>query len=202
MRTGGPPLPWTGPPNRGHSSVGCRLRLRGNHHDEQPVHGLFLSGNVGNVAIGSTPTKPCQNPAVQISWNQTGWQGDQGPAGPQGPQGVTGARGEVGATGAKGQKGDTGPPGAPGAKGDTGANGAPGVTGATGPSGPIGATGPPGSSPAAGTSCQTGEFVVASTRQARSAAASAAQAAAGPPTRTRTAGRIRSTPARPMPTQS
>ncbi len=72
--------------------------------------GCLLSGNIGNVAIGSTPTKPCQSPGVQITWSQTGPQGNQRPAGPQGPQGITGARGDVGATGAQGQKGDTGAP--------------------------------------------------------------------------------------------
>jgi hypothetical protein len=83
--------------------------------------GCLLSGNIGNVAIGSTPTKPCQSPGIQISWSQTG------------PQG---AKGDAGLTGAKGDSGQQGIQGNPGSKGDAGLTGPKGDTGATGPPGP------------------------------------------------------------------
>jgi hypothetical protein len=110
----------------------------------QSYTGCLQGGAISNVAIGAVPTKPCPNNAVQISWSQTGPQGQTGATGPQGPQGATGAtgptgpKGDTGATGPTGPKGDTGATGPQGPKGDTGA------TGPQGPKGDTGATGPQG----------------------------------------------------------
>jgi hypothetical protein len=87
--------------------------------------GCLQGGAISNVAIGTAPTKPCPNNAVQISWNQTG---------PQGATGATGPQGATGATGPQGPKGDTGATGPQGPKGDTGATGPQGVPGTDGAS--------------------------------------------------------------------
>ena len=132
---------------------------------------LGTGGQIKNVAVGTDPRKPCREPQVQITWNQTGPEGpagadgtagaaggtgatgQQGPAGVDGaagsngldgatgPQGPAGADGTDGATGATGPQGTTGPAGATGATGATGSAGAQGLTGAAGPQGPTGATG-------------------------------------------------------------
>jgi len=113
----------------------------------QMYTGCLQAGTVVDLAIGATPTKPCPNNAVQISWNQTG---PAGATGLTGETGATGAAGDTGATGPQGLKGDTGATGPQGLKGDTGATGPQGPkgdTGATGPQGPkgdTGATGPQG----------------------------------------------------------
>jgi len=80
--------------------------------------GCLLNGAITSVAIGQSPVRSCQTPAVQISWSQTG---------PTGPDGATGPAGATGQTGA------TGPNGTDGAPGATGATGAKGATGPAGP---------------------------------------------------------------------
>jgi len=42
------------------------------------LHSNGVSGNLGNVAIGTSPTLPCKNSEVQISWNEKGEQGAPG----------------------------------------------------------------------------------------------------------------------------
>jgi hypothetical protein len=85
-----------------------------------------VAGNISSIAIGNTPSTPCKNGEVQISWNQTGPAGATGPIGPAGPKGETGAtgpagpQGPAGPVGPQGDKGNTGPQGPQGDKGDTG----------------------------------------------------------------------------------
>jgi hypothetical protein len=43
--------------------------------------GCLQAGTITNLAIGTAPTKACPNNAVQITWNQTGPQGEQGSKG-------------------------------------------------------------------------------------------------------------------------
>ena len=88
--------------------------------DNQIYTGCLLSGNISSVKIGSAPLKPCPNPAVQISWSQTGPQGPQGATGPTGGSGATGSTGATGPAGATGDTGASGPTGATGDKGDPG----------------------------------------------------------------------------------
>ena len=108
--------------------------------------GCLQSGAITNLAIGTSPMKPCPNNSTQISWNQTGPQGASGAPGAQGPKGDTGA------PGAQGQKGDPGAPGAQGPKGDPGAPGAQGTKGDTGATGPQGIPGTDGKDGKDGTS--------------------------------------------------
>ena len=105
------------------------------------IHGCYSAsgskaGNGTQLNILDSESSSCSKGQTEIVWSQTG---------PQGPKGDTGP---AGAAGPKGDKGDPGPAGPAGPKGDSG------------PSGPQGPSGPPGPSPAAGTSCPSGEFVV------------------------------------------
>jgi hypothetical protein len=63
---------------------------------DQVYTGCLQSGTLSNVAIGSAPSKSCAKNAVQISWNQTGPQGERGLQGERGPQGPSGPQGEAG----------------------------------------------------------------------------------------------------------
>jgi Collagen triple helix repeat (20 copies) len=101
----------------------------------QVYTGCLKAGLLSNVAIGADPSAPCKNGAEEITWSQTGPQGDTGATGPTGPAGPKGDTGLTGATGPAGPKGDTGATGPAGPKGDTG------LTGPTGPAGPKGDTG-------------------------------------------------------------
>jgi hypothetical protein len=118
-----------------------------NTENSQQYTGCLKSGQIVNVAVGTSPTSTCVKPSVQITWSQTGPKGDTGP---QGIRGLTGAKGDTGPQGIPGltgAKGDTGPQGIPGltgAKGDTGPQGIPGLTGPTGPTGDTGPQGIPG----------------------------------------------------------
>lgn len=132
---------------------------------------LNKGGDIINVAIGTTPLKPCSSTETQITWNATGPQGPQGPEGlqglpgplglpgpegpmgltgpmgPMGPMGLTGPAGPQGEAGIQGPQGLTGPMGPVGPKGDTGMQGPQGLTGPagfTGPKGDTGAQGPQG----------------------------------------------------------
>ncbi len=66
---------------------------------DQVYTGCLQSGAISNVAVGTDPLKSCGKNAVQISWNQTG---------PQGQTGATGAPGATGETGATGAPGGVG----------------------------------------------------------------------------------------------
>jgi hypothetical protein len=58
---------------------------------------LSDKGAITNVAIGHAPTKACkEGKETQITWSETGPQGDTGPAGPTGPTGPAGPQGEQG----------------------------------------------------------------------------------------------------------
>jgi hypothetical protein len=88
--------------------------------------GCLQGGAITNLAIGTAPTKPCSNNAVQISWNQTGPQGEQGIQGIQGVKGDKGDKGDQGIQGIQGLKGDQG---IQGLKGDQGLPGQDGEDG-------------------------------------------------------------------------
>ena len=69
---------------------------------------LQPSGKLVKVAVGTDPTSPCQGPAVEVTWNQTGPQGSPGAPGAQGPQGPPGANGQRGPRGVQGIPGQDG----------------------------------------------------------------------------------------------
>jgi hypothetical protein len=76
--------------------------------------GCLANGSIQYVAIGLSPQKTCQKPAVQISWSETGPQGLQGVQGLQGIQGIQGVKGDTGLTGTQGIQGTAGTNGAAG----------------------------------------------------------------------------------------
>ncbi len=76
--------------------------------------GCLAGGSITNVAIGTSPSKPCGNRATQISWNEQGLQGAQGLQGPQGLQGLVGPAGPDWPPGAGGTSGAAGRPGSDG----------------------------------------------------------------------------------------
>ena len=63
---------------------------------------LDPGGTIIHVAIGDQPAKACAPGHTQISWNETGPQGEQGPTGPQGPEGPAGPQGPEGPQGPAG----------------------------------------------------------------------------------------------------
>jgi hypothetical protein len=103
------------------------------------------TGNLINVAVGDEPTQPCDAAATQITFNETG------------PQGEAGQQGDPGNAGAPGKAGDSGDPGAPGEAGPQGPQGDPGETGAQGGPGEAGLQGPEGDPGAQGEAGKVGE---------------------------------------------
>lgn len=103
--------------------------------------GCLSKGVIVGVAIGEEPQAACKKDETEISWSQTGPQGDAGAPGPQGPAGAQGDTGATGDTGAPGPAGPDGPAGPTGPAGATGETGAPGARGQAGPQGETGATG-------------------------------------------------------------
>jgi len=99
------------------------------------------TGDLINVAVGNEPSQPCDADATQITFNETGPQGE---AGPQGDPGNAGAQGDPGNAGAQGEAGKAGDPGAPGEAGLQGPQGEPGTQGEPGAAGPQGPQGEPG----------------------------------------------------------
>lgn len=85
-----------------------------------------------------TMMQAASNPSTEVTYGETG---------PQGEQGVKGDTGEPGPIGPAGPKGDTGatgpagPTGLPGSNGPQGATGTPGPQGSQGPQGPVGPAG-------------------------------------------------------------
>jgi hypothetical protein len=79
--------------------------------------GCLSNGTLTQVAIGTSPNKQCAKSTMQVTWSETG---------PQGEQGIQGVPGEQGIQGVPGEKGEQGIQGIQGIQGTPGANGAPG----------------------------------------------------------------------------
>ena len=124
---------------------------------------LGTRGQIKNVTVGTDPRKPCHEPQVQISWNQTGPEGPAGADGTAGAAGGTGATGQQGPAGVDGAAGSNGLDGATGPQGPAGADGTDGATGATGPQGAIGPAGATGATGATGPPGLSGVVVISET---------------------------------------
>lgn len=121
--------------------------------------GCLRDGTLRQVAVGTSPLKPCDRGSTQITWSQTG------PAGPAGPAGPSGQPGTDGIDGAAGPEGPEGPQGVPGEQGPEGPAGPEGPPGEPGPQGPKGDKGDAGSGISAledltGISCLNGRGTV------------------------------------------
>ena len=54
---------------------------------------LTAEGMISKVSIGTEPAEACAEGETQITWNQTGPQGERGPVGPVGVPGLPGEPG-------------------------------------------------------------------------------------------------------------
>ena len=88
--------------------------------ENQTYTGCLQSGALTNIAIGETPFKACPKNATQVSWSQTGPQGERGLQGIPGIPGEKGEKGDKGDPGLQGLRGEQGPPGQQGVPGPSG----------------------------------------------------------------------------------
>jgi len=114
------------------------------------ITGCYTTSNGQLRVIDAERGEACRTNERQLTWSQTGPQGEPGPQGPQGLQGEPGAQGpqglqgEPGPQGPQGLQGEPGPQGPQGLQGEPGSQGERGLQGLQGPPGPQGERGPQG----------------------------------------------------------